>query len=145
VRISQKPCNISQARLRAARERLSSNCILLKSVSDPARIVQRKENAPEFDYSSFYAKTGARDPPLFGGSPAFLMTRLRTAAHEETELLTVLYFPFRVRTPYTSFDVLVDEYLSGIELATHHLFRRIYSLLGRGADLWPARYEAKLR
>ncbi len=27
------------------------------------------------------------------------MTRLRTAAHEETELLTVLYFPFRVRTP----------------------------------------------
>jgi LysR substrate binding domain-containing protein len=27
------------------------------------------------------------------------MTCLRTAAHEETELLTVLYFPFRVRTP----------------------------------------------
>ena len=61
------------------------------------RIIQRKENAPEFDYSSFYAETGARDPLLFGGSPAFLMTRLRTAAHEETELLAVLYFPiFRV-------------------------------------------------
>ncbi len=60
---------------------------------------KRKENAPEFDYSSFYAKTGARDPLLFGRSPAFLMTRLRTATHEETELLTVLYFPFRVRTP----------------------------------------------
>src|SRR5258708_28068782 len=27
------------------------------------------------------------------------MTRLRAAAHEETELLTVLKFPFRVRTP----------------------------------------------
>jgi LysR family transcriptional regulator, cyn operon transcriptional activator len=27
------------------------------------------------------------------------MTCLRTAAHEGTELLTVLYFPFRVRTP----------------------------------------------
>ena len=58
------------------------------------RIIQRKENAPEFDYSSFYAKTGARDPLLFGGSPAFLMTRHRTAAHEETELLTVFIFRF---------------------------------------------------
>ena len=62
------------------------------------RIIQRKENASEFDYSSFYAKTGARDPLLFGGSPAFLMTRLRTAAHEETELLTVPKIPFRVLT-----------------------------------------------
>src|SRR5260221_12119438 len=44
------------------------------------RIIQRKENASEFDYSSFYAKTGARDPLLFGGSPAFLMARFRTAA-----------------------------------------------------------------
>jgi hypothetical protein len=67
------------------------------------RIIQRKENAPEFDYSSFYAKTGARDPLLFGGSPAFLMTRLRTAAHEETELLTVLYFPFRQTAPLSCF------------------------------------------
>src|SRR6266446_2108222 len=31
------------------------------------RIIQRKENAPEFDYSSFYAKTGAGDPLLCGG------------------------------------------------------------------------------
>src|ERR1700693_4409213 len=30
---------------------------------------------------------------------AFLMTRLRTAAHEETKLLTVLYFPFRQTAP----------------------------------------------
>jgi hypothetical protein len=37
-------------------------------------------------------------PLLCGGGSAFLMTCLRTAAHEETELLTVLYFPFRVRT-----------------------------------------------
>jgi len=63
------------------------------------RIIRLKENAPELDFRSFYGKSGAGDPLLFGGSPAFLMTRLRTAAHEETELLTVLYFPFRVRTP----------------------------------------------
>jgi hypothetical protein len=31
----------------------------------------------------------------------FLMTCPRTAAHEETELLTVLKIPFRVRTPST--------------------------------------------
>jgi hypothetical protein len=66
------------------------------------RIIQRKENAPEFDYSSFYAKTGAGDPLLFGRSPAFLVTCLRTAAHGETELLTVLKIPFRVRTPSRS-------------------------------------------
>jgi hypothetical protein len=63
------------------------------------RIIQRKENAPEFDYSSFYAKTGAGDPLLCGGGLASLMTCPRTAAHEETELLTVLKIPFRVRTP----------------------------------------------
>jgi hypothetical protein len=62
------------------------------------RIIRLKENAPEFDYSSFYAKTGAGDPLLFGGSPVFLMTCSRTAAHEETELLSVLRIPFRVRT-----------------------------------------------
>jgi hypothetical protein len=67
------------------------------------RIIQRKENAPEFDYSSFYAKTGAGDPLLCGGGLAFLMTCLRTAAHEETELLTVFKIPFRVRTPNRSY------------------------------------------
>ena len=61
-------------------------------------ILDKGQDAPEFDYSSFYAKTGARDPLLFGGSRAFLMTRLRTGAHEETELLNVLKIPFRVRT-----------------------------------------------
>ncbi len=29
------------------------------------RIIQRKENAPEFDYSSFYAKTGALETRCF--------------------------------------------------------------------------------
>ena len=52
------------------------------------RIIQRKENAAEFDYSSFYAKTGAGDPLVCGGGLAFLMTFPRTAAHEETELLS---------------------------------------------------------
>jgi hypothetical protein len=28
-----------------------------------------------------------------------LLTKVRTLIHEETGLLTVLYFPFRVRTP----------------------------------------------
>ena len=64
-----------------------------------SKVIQRKENFSEFDYSSFYAKTAAGEPLLFGGGPAFLMTCPRTAAHEETEFLTVLYFPFRVVTP----------------------------------------------
>jgi len=46
-----------------------------------------------------YAKTGAEDQPLCGGGFAFLMTCPRTAVHGETELLTVLKIPFRVRTP----------------------------------------------
>jgi hypothetical protein len=65
------------------------------------RIIQRKENAPEFNYSSLYTKTGAADPLFCGGGLAFLVTCLCTAAHEETELLTVLKIPFRVRTPYS--------------------------------------------
>jgi hypothetical protein len=39
------------------------------------------------------------DPLLCCGGLAFLMTCPGTAAHEETELLTVLKIPFRVRTP----------------------------------------------
>jgi hypothetical protein len=35
---------------------------------DLPRIIQRKENAPEFDYSSFYTKTGAGDPLLVGAN-----------------------------------------------------------------------------
>jgi hypothetical protein len=58
----------------------------------PSRIIRLKENAPEFDYSLFYGKTGAGDPLLYGGGLAFLMTRLRTPFHEETALLTVLRF-----------------------------------------------------
>jgi hypothetical protein len=63
------------------------------------RIIRLKEDAPEFDYSSFYGKTGAGDALLCGGGLAFLITCLRTPFHEETVLLTVLQFPFRVRTP----------------------------------------------
>jgi hypothetical protein len=29
-----------------------------------------------------------------------LLTKVRTRIHEEISLLTVLYFPFRTRTPY---------------------------------------------
>jgi hypothetical protein len=29
-----------------------------------------------------------------------LLTKVRTLTHEEISLLTVLYFPFRARTPY---------------------------------------------
>src|ERR1700737_1453857 len=38
------------------------------------RIIRLKENAPEFDYSSFYGKTGAGNPLLCGAALAFLMT-----------------------------------------------------------------------
>jgi hypothetical protein len=37
---------------------------------DLPRIIQRKENAPEFDYSSFYTKTGAGDPAVSWGKLA---------------------------------------------------------------------------
>jgi GrpB-like predicted nucleotidyltransferase (UPF0157 family) len=38
-------------------------------------------------------------PDLFARDLA-LMTKVRTFIHEEISLLTVLYFPFRARTPY---------------------------------------------
>src|SRR5260370_26967925 len=72
------------------------------------RIIRLKENAPEFDYSSFYAKTGAGDALLCGGGSAFLMTCLRTAAHEETELLTVLYFPICRVPEYSELSVAIE-------------------------------------
>jgi hypothetical protein len=31
-----------------------------------------------------------------------LLTKVRTLIHEEISLLTVLYFPFRARTPHTA-------------------------------------------
>jgi len=68
------------------------------------RIIRLKENAPELDYSSFYGNTGAGRPLLCGGGLAFLITWLRTRFHEETLLLTVLQFPFRVRTPLSQKD-----------------------------------------
>ncbi len=63
------------------------------------RIIQRKENAPEFDYSSFYAKTGAGDPLLCGGGSAFLMRCLRVLFHEETALVSVRKIPLPELTP----------------------------------------------
>jgi hypothetical protein len=33
-----------------------------------------------------------------------LLTKVRTRIHEEISLLTVLYFPFRARTPCTLFS-----------------------------------------
>jgi hypothetical protein len=68
-----------------------------------SRMVSALKNAPEFDYSSFYAKTRAGDPLLCGGGLAFLMTGHRTAAHEEAALLSVLKIPFRQTTPDSSF------------------------------------------
>ena len=47
----------------------------------------------------FMGKTAARDHLLCGEGSVFLMTYLRTPFHEETDLLSVLRFPFRVRTP----------------------------------------------
>jgi hypothetical protein len=47
----------------------------------------------------FYEKTAAGDRLLCGGGSVFLMTCFRTPFHEEREVLSVLRFPFRVRTP----------------------------------------------
>ena len=44
----------------------------------------------------------------------FLMTCFRTPFHEETELLSVLGFPFRVRTPYRG-ECLCDIELEGYQ------------------------------
>jgi hypothetical protein len=33
-----------------------------------------------------------------------LLTKVRTRIHEEISLLTVLYFPFRARTPFSSHE-----------------------------------------
>jgi hypothetical protein len=63
------------------------------------RIIQRKENAPEFDYSSFYVTTGMGHTGCLVAQDLALLTKVRTLIHEEISLLTVLYFPFRARTP----------------------------------------------
>jgi hypothetical protein len=54
------------------------------------RIIQRKENAPEFDYSSLYAKIGAGDPLLCGGRLAIRpilawLTRVFYISHTQTQ------------------------------------------------------------
>jgi hypothetical protein len=58
----------------------------------------------ELEFGTLHSKcayfgTSAQDPLVCGGGLVFLMTCPRTATHEETELLTVLKIPFRVRTP----------------------------------------------
>jgi hypothetical protein len=61
-----------------------ASCFLYQSrtfgfCEDPSR----GDRTPEFDYSSFYGKTGAGDPLLCGGGLAFLMTCDRTPFYEE--------------------------------------------------------------
>ena len=56
------------------------------------------KNAPECDYSSFYVMTGKNTGCLVAQDLA-LLTKVRIPIHEEISLLTVLYFPFRARTP----------------------------------------------
>jgi hypothetical protein len=63
------------------------------------RIIQQKENAPEFDYSSFYVTTSMGHTGCLVAQDLALLTKVRTLIHEEISLLTVLYFPFRARTP----------------------------------------------
>src|SRR4029077_15163349 len=64
-------------------------------------------NAPELDYSSFYVTTGTGNTGCLVAQDLALLAKVRTRIHEEISLLTVLYFPFRARTPtYSSPDVL---------------------------------------
>src|SRR5580700_10389236 len=44
-----------------------------------------------------------------------LLTKVRTVIHEEISLLTVLYFPFRARTPTS---ILCYRHLSAISLSS---------------------------
>jgi hypothetical protein len=50
------------------------------------------ENAPEFDYSSFYATTGTGNTGCLVAHEG-LLAKVRTLIHEEISLITVLYFP----------------------------------------------------
>jgi hypothetical protein len=67
------------------------------------KISRLKENAPEFDYSSFYVTTGTGTPGCLVAQDLALLTKVRTLIHQEISLLTVLYFPFRARTPMNLF------------------------------------------
>jgi hypothetical protein len=61
------------------------------------------KNVPECDYSSFYVATGTGNTGCLVAQDLALLTKVRTLIHEEISLLTVLYFPFRARTPISSF------------------------------------------
>jgi hypothetical protein len=65
-----------------------------------------KENAPELDYSSSHVTTGTGTTGCLVAQDLALPTKVRTLIHEETELLTVLKIPFRVRPP-TSRSVFI--------------------------------------
>src|ERR1700751_1215577 len=74
------------------------------------RIIQRKDNAPEFDYSSFYVTTGMGHTGCLVAQDSALLTKVRTLIHEEISLLTVLYFPFRERTPFSLPSVKTNHF-----------------------------------
>ena len=63
------------------------------------RIIQRKENAPEFDYSSFYGKTGTGRPAAlwWGLSVPHNVPSLCRPRGDRAPYRTKI--PFRVRTP----------------------------------------------
>jgi hypothetical protein len=65
----------------------------------PSKDIRLKENAPELDYSSFYVTTGMGHTGCLVAQDLALLIKVRTLIHEEISLLTVLYFPFRARTP----------------------------------------------
>jgi len=66
------------------------------------RIIRLKYNVPEFDYTSFYGKTGTGGPAalLYRFSVPNLIRCLRTLFNEETALLSVRKFPFPELTPF---------------------------------------------
>jgi hypothetical protein len=99
-------------------KRSSPDVILVLGVSlaEPGAMRKRTErksvsahagNAPLTRYSppGRYPpiETAAGDHLLCGGGSVFLMTCFRAPFHEETELLSALRFPFRVRTPNGTF------------------------------------------
>jgi hypothetical protein len=63
------------------------------------RIPSTKKNAPELDYSSFLCHDWHGNTGCLVAQDLALLTKVRTLIHEEISLLTVLYFPFRARTP----------------------------------------------
>ena len=81
-----------------------------QSASGRRGVEADEARAGEVDYSSFYVTTGMGNTGCLVAQDLALLTKVRTFIHEEISLLTVLYFPFRERTPNSKKHTLGSRY-----------------------------------